>query len=656
MRKIFAGFLLAVIVGLTAIYFGLPLWANHRAQTEVDAAFSSFQAAMGDARHGKVTYDVWKRTLTIADVTIGADGADTLALKYGLITAKGVRASSANRMEADRIELNDFRLRGLHLVSGGPNATYSAPKIVIENYSGPTTLERSPTAAVGARGILTLLKALAATKVQSISIPTLSATSSSPSTAEGPGRNIAEYGFTNLRAIDCNDGRLGNVTIDHAIVTGSVADVGDYSVEIEKLSASDIDTTAFIPIVDTSKQKDDGYRTIYRTLSSGPYRISFNKMANVRLESTSLENFALRPSVFADPAVLGLGLGMGSLNPASPSDRRAFAGAVARAYEGIRVGKAELRGFEADAAIATSKVKAITLTGLENGRAAEIAVEGVDTQVAPNGPITIGRAAITGVDLSAIARQSADPTQPPSLSMLTMFSGIDIKDVQMRESLSAANVWVESFSAAWDKFIGPVPSQIRVSSRFHTTIDPAATDPVLRYLADQKRQLSVGLELGAVWNEAAHTLVISPVSADIPGLYAVKATLTMNNAPAAITSPDTATLAREMANLEVGRIEASVHDLGGLAILLQEIAREQHTTPDAIRKSMADTARSLAAANPEFQSLSLAIAQAVEKPGSTLRVAAIPRQRLMLGDAVGIGWTVPLALLSQFNIEASAAD
>jgi hypothetical protein len=133
MRKIFAGFLLAVIVGLTAIYFGLPLWANHRAQTEVDAAFSSFQAAMGDARHGKVTYDVWKRTLTIADVTIGADGADTLALKYGLITAKGVRASSANRMEADRIELNDFRLRGLHLVSGGPNATYSAPKIVIEN-------------------------------------------------------------------------------------------------------------------------------------------------------------------------------------------------------------------------------------------------------------------------------------------------------------------------------------------------------------------------------------------------------------------------------------------------------------------------------------------------------------------------------------------
>jgi hypothetical protein len=195
-----------------------------------------------------------------------------------------------------------------------------------------------------------------------------------------------------------------------------------------------------------------------------------------------------------------------------------------------------------------------------------------------------------------------------------------------------------------------------MSSKFHTTIDPATADPVLRYLADQKRELSVGIDLGAAWNDGARTLVISPVSADIPGLYSLNASITLNNAPTTLAAPDMATLARDAAALEVGRIDASVKDLGGLAMLLQQVANTQHTTPDALRKNLADTARSLGAANPEFQSLSLAFAQALEKPGSTLRVSAAPRQRLMLGDAAAMGRSIPLALLSQFSIEASVAE
>ena len=90
--------------------------------------------------------------------------------------------------------------------------------------------------------------------------------------------------------------------------------------------------------------------------------------------------------------------------------------------------------------------------------------------------------------------------------------------------------------------------------------------------------------------------------------------------------------------------------------MLRQIAKDQHTTPEAARKSLAEAARSFADANPEFQSLAAAIARLIGTPGSTLKVALTPKKQLQLGDAIDIGRSVPIALLSQFNIEASAGE
>ena len=67
MRKILIG-LVAVIV-VAAADFGFQFYVQHRVATQVeDAAFEQIRASGGKASHGKVSFDPWSRTVTIADI------------------------------------------------------------------------------------------------------------------------------------------------------------------------------------------------------------------------------------------------------------------------------------------------------------------------------------------------------------------------------------------------------------------------------------------------------------------------------------------------------------------------------------------------------------------------------------------------------------
>src|SRR5689334_23127835 len=104
MRRILAGFLLAILIGVPAIYFGMPIWAQHRARQQVDTTFDSLRGSTGKATHGAVSYDVWNRTLKIADVAIESTDPNAIKFKASQIFAKGASSSSGN-MEAERIEI-----------------------------------------------------------------------------------------------------------------------------------------------------------------------------------------------------------------------------------------------------------------------------------------------------------------------------------------------------------------------------------------------------------------------------------------------------------------------------------------------------------------------------------------------------------------------
>jgi hypothetical protein len=662
MRKILAGFIVAIAIGVPAIYVGLPMWAEHRALGQVDAAFEALQGSVGKASHGAVSYNVWTRTLKIDDIAVESDDPSATTLKAAQVVATGAASPAPGRIAANRIEITNGELAGLQLGQGGPRTTYRTPKISIENFSGPTALTRRPTAIAGAETMLALLEAAAATTATTVSIPTLSATVTLP---QMPGSTVnapAEYGITALTLRNLGDGRIGAATIDRIVIAGGLPDLGSYTAELENFEAADVDTGVMIPILDPAQRKDDGYRSIYRKVATGPYRISFNKAATIRFDALQLEDFAIRPSKFSDPEILALtntlrGRGSAML---SATESQALFEKLATIYEGIRVAKFEARGIDAAmGATVAAKIGVIRLAGMADGRLAEFAVEAVDARMPSNEPVKIGRAALKGIDLVKIMRNSAQLGSNPAssslqaLGMLAMFDGIELKDVAVQKN-SKQPVRIDTLALSWGQFVGLIPSQIHAASKFAFAIDPDSADRTLKYLADAGvKQMTANVEIGAAWNENTKSLVISPAIAEFADVYGVSAKLTVNNAPRALFSADPIALAQTAAKLEAGAVEFSLRDLGGFELIVAQLARDQRMTPETARKNMVDAARAFAAANPEFQTLGTAVARSLETPGLTLKVVLTPKKQLYLGDAVEIGRAAPMALLSQFDIEAS---
>ena len=67
MVKILMG-LIAAIVIVAGGFFGFERYTQHRVLGEVEAAFEQIRAAGGKASHGKVSFDLLTRTVTIADI------------------------------------------------------------------------------------------------------------------------------------------------------------------------------------------------------------------------------------------------------------------------------------------------------------------------------------------------------------------------------------------------------------------------------------------------------------------------------------------------------------------------------------------------------------------------------------------------------------
>jgi len=656
MRKILAGFILALVIGVPAVYFGLPLWAQRQAVRQVDAAFEGIGSAIGKASHGAVSYDLWTRTLKIADVLIESSDSPATVLKAGQIVA--TRSSpSPDKFAAERLEIINSEISGLQFGDGSPRIAYRAPRIVLENYAGPV----APGGKAGSDKRLVILEAVAGLTASAVSIPTLSATASFPPQANTLDTGAVEYGLTALSLRDVADGKIAAATAERITMTGNMPDVGATTAEIDKLELTEIDLNSALAAIDPAKQKDTSYRRVYATITTGPYRLSLNDTGTVRFDSLRLDDLAIKPAVFADPDIFNLSgkLRSGAL---SLAETRAIYDKLATVYEGIRIGKFEARGLISEVGPGVSvKIGAMRLAGMEDGKIAELAIDAVDARVPANEPITIGRAALKGIDLVKIMRSSAQirpdmaPSSEQALALLSMFSGAELKDFSF-EKISGRPTRIENLSLSWGKFFGAIPSQIRATTQLSAAIDPDTKDRTLLYFLDAGvKNIAASLDLGADWNETTRSLTISPLSADLADLYSATAKLVINNVPRAAFSGDPVTTMQTVPQLELGGLELSTRDLGGLDLVFKQMAKDQQTTPEAVRRITVDMIRTLALNNPEIETIGAAIARQLENPGTTLTIVLTPKTRVNLLQAIESARSDPLSFLGQFDVEARTA-
>jgi hypothetical protein len=662
MRKILAGFVVALAIGLPAIYFGVPWWAEQKALRELDATLEILRGTGANASRGAASYDLWTRTLKVSDLSIRSNDPARAALKVGQLTATGIANVEAARFSADRIDVTDAEVAGLQIRPHSLAQTYRIPKLTAERFIGPTEFTPRPSAIPDTDDVLAAFTAYAAMSAAKVTIPSMKVTNSAPPLRGTAVVGAADYEVTDAVIESLANGKIQSATVARVAVEGRLPDASTFTSEIEKIRMSEIDINAAIAALDPAQQKDDKFRRIYRQIVTGPYTVNFGAAGQMRADSVQIDDFAIRPWKVFDPLVISLAETLRSQagKTPSPTETAAMLEKFATIYEGLWLGKFEARGFVSDFGTKVpAKIGVIRLAGLDAGKIAELAVENVEVTPPSGDPASLGRFAFKGLDFVKLMRVAAQLSISPSpgleqaLGFLPAIGGIELKNFKGVERTTMQPLEVETFELSWGKFVGAIPSQIRAATKFTAVVDPKGTDPNLRYLVDAGiRNVNVDVDLGAAWNENTRMIALMPVTATFSKVIGFSASAALANVSNASFSPNPLAFGMAAAQIEAGPIDITVRDLGITDLIFAQMARDQGTTPDTMRTRMIEMIRAVSLASPEIETIGTALARLIENRGTTLNVLLTPKARVNLMQSVEIARADPLLFLSQFKVEA----
>jgi hypothetical protein len=671
MRKIRTGIVFAIIVLAGVGSYSLTLQAQQRVEQQMTGAFAALRGALGSGNVGKIEVDLLRRTFKVSDIVLQSDGPRPTILKIRELTGTGIDLPAQWRLSAGRIEALDVEVVGSIDVPPGMAISYKAPRITLTDYSGPMVALRQVNAASKMDVARLVLEHIVATAATSVSVPTLMATMTptvAPTALGTPVIGPLTYTYSDLALRGIRDGRVAEMTVGSLLFTmvAPADTVGKITGDAGKFSVSDFDAGALLALLDPATAKDDRPVRLYGRTTSGPYSLRFEKGGDIRVEGFSLDHVTVRPAKLriAELMELSAGLAPSAGRPPSPAAVRELAGKIADIYEGISIGQFEFRGMSLNMPQTPPfKLGAVRISGLENGRFAEIAVEGLEGQTPQMQPVKVGRFALKGLDISGIARlagqfDGAKPTPEQIASLMGMLEGIEIKGVVAPYKDTKGTVSIETFSVSWGQFVGPIPTAARVTARISGPLE--LTDPdILQLLAGAGfTTATVGFDLGTAWTEATRIFALTPVSLEVSNLFSATARVSVGNVPREIFSldPDQALLAA--AQVQAGMLEFVLKDAGALDLALAQFASKQGMPAALARMVMIEALNQSAAqmlqGNPDLKPAVDAIARFIEAPRGTLTIRVIPKGRVVIQQAIEAAKGDPAALLSQFRIEVTA--
>jgi len=662
MIKILSGMVAAIVIAVGG-FFGFQFYTQQRIAGEIDAALEQIRATGGKASHGKVSFDLLSRTVTIADLTAQSAAQPPFNIKIGSLTALGVGQPDAARFSAETIEISDVEIGAAMGPQPAFNLAYKVPKITVKDFSGPAGLQRPPASSSFADVYRTALEQFAAVTASSITAPSLAATMNQGAATPGSG----EVAYTGLAIQGIKDGKIASTKIGGVVFTVTIQPAGGkpdkLTGNLADVAGYDIDTHAVAAIFDPQKAGDDQYYRVYRQITAGPYVVTSTANApgqalNMRIDGMTIDDIGLRPSRMQLPDLLALMPPPGGAPP-TPAQARAMLEKVAKVYEGIRIGNAEMRGLSVQTPDGPLKLSAMRFN-LDSGKVSEFAIEGLDGR-APNGPVKLGRFALKSLDIANLLRLSAQfagspPPPDKALEMIPLIGGVEIERLVASYKNTNKVVNIDAISLGWGQFIGPIPSKARLTAKMTSPIDGSfgALQPLIVAGMDK---LAINSDLGATWTEASRAFVIEPVALELGSLLKASARVAFANVPRGVFSLNPVQAANMAAQIETGALELTLRDLGAVDLAVAHYAWTQNISRDAARRAIVEGIRAgseqAAGANPDAVAAVEALARFVETPGQTLNVKLTPLGKVPALQLMQSLKTDPMVALAQFRIEAS---
>jgi hypothetical protein len=656
MKRVLIAVVALVIVAAAGL-LGTRSYAERRAEQEVEAVFDQIRGTGAKADHGKVAFDLWTRTLSIADVQSETASQPPVIVKIGRVIATGVTQPEAGRTTVASLEANDLEISAQAAAPLAFRITYKAPAIVVKDYAGPAQGERPPAGASPLEIYSFLLKQFATISAASVSVPDVIGALDFGGAAPSRG----EFTYAGLTLEGIKDGRIAGEKVDDVsfkLETQQEAQAQTMTGHLIDIVASDIDTTAVLAVLDPQGAADDHVRRLYRRASAGAYDLTSSLGVQMHMDGMSIDEVGLRPSKLQLPSILALMARPAT--PPSPTQVRDLAEQIANLYQGLNVGNAEMRGMSIKTPLGPLKLASIH-GDLQDGKAS-LAVEGLDGQ-SPQGPIKVGRFALKSLDMAALARiggQFADPAHRPptaqTLQLLKVLQGAELKDFVAPYKSTDKQVKIDTVSLDWGQFVGPIPTQAHVVAKLNSPID-ASNPALLPLLVAGIDTAVVDADLGAGWNEGAATFAVSPVKLDIGSILSASASASLAHVPRDVFTTDPQAAMAQAAQIEAGGLELTLHDLGGVDILIARYARIRTISRDAARQAIIDTIKAsgdkFGSDNPDVAGAVEAISRFIAKPHQTLTLKFTPRAKVPAMQLVQLLGSDPSTALAEFKIEAS---
>lgn len=664
MVKILAGVIAALAIAAGG-YFGLEFYVRQRVAGDVDAAFAALRATGAKASRGKVAFDLWSRTITVADIAGESAAQPPLAVKIGRFTATGVNQPEANRFSAERIDAADVEVSGTMAVQAAFKFTYRAPRIEVANYAGPAGPLRPLEGGSAAEIYRFILEHFAAVSATSASAPTITATMALPVPGNTPG--AGDYTYTGVALRDIKGGKIAATTIDRVTFSAVLQTRGQQEKltgVVEKLAAYDFDAAASAAIFDPARANDDKYYRAYRQMAAGPYTATFEKGLRMRIDGMTADDVGLKPSKLQFPKLMEIvdSIPAPGTTP-TPAQTRDMLDKMAVLYEGLSLGGAEMRGFSMETPQGPFALAAMRLGKLENGKIAEVAIEGLDAR-SPQGPVKVGRFALKSFDVANLLRMSSQftaPGQNPSpeqlAALLLLLEGTEIAKVVAPYKDTGQPVNIDTLNLAWGQFVGPIPTRARVTMKMSGPVDVTDPGPFGMLASAGINTTSVNADLGAAWAEGARTFALEPVTLEVGSVLTAAARLTLANVPREVFSVNPLQAAIMAAQIEAGAVELALRDTGGVDLAVAQYARTQNVTREAARNAIVENIRSnamqTASVNPDGMAIAGAIVRFIENPRGTLTIKLTPRGRVPMMQVIEALKTSPMAALARFEVEAT---
>jgi len=661
MKRLLIGVLVLIVLGIAG-FFGFNWYVQSRATREVDAAFAQIRSGGGKADHGKVSFDLRTRTLTIADIAVESTTQPPISAKISSLTMAGVNQPDPAHVTADSVAINNLEVSAQLAAAQAARISYKAPQVTMKDYSGPVRMQ-GPSAGSSLLDIYrSLAQQFTTVGAASVTVPRIDGTLDYGTAALG----TADFTYSGFTIDGVKDGKVAHEKLDEVTFTmnlphtaGQPANAPEkFTGHIVDIVVLDIDANAVLAVLDPDKAKDDHVYRLYRQATTGAYEITAAPGVRMRMDGITVDNIGLRPSQMQLPALLAAI--PQSASPPTPAQARELLDKMAGVYGAVQVANAEMRGLSIETPQGPFKLAAMRMA-LADGKG-DFALEGLEGR-SPQGPIKMGRFALKSFDIAGLMRlsaQFANPAERPApakaLEFFKVLTGIEVKDIAAPYKTTSKTVKIDNIDLNWGQFVGPIPTQARLVAKMAGPVD-ASNPAELPLVAAGIDNLALDADLGLGWTEASGAFAIAPVKIELSNLVSASAKLSLAHVPRDLFTPDPQQAMAMATQVETGTLELSLHDLGAVDVLVAQFARGHSISHDAARSAIVDSIKAigdkLGADNPDTAAAVDAISRFIETPHQTLTLKLSPRAKVPTMQLVQLLSSDPASALAQFKIEAS---